>query len=87
MPDEGVELGDAVAQRAVAENGPDLGAGPAKRRAERKTAANAERAEGARVEPAKRPARPQDVGGRADEIAAIRDEYGVIGGCGIDGLQ
>ena len=58
--------------------------GPCQRRADGKARAHAQRAEGARVQPAQRRARVQHVAGGGHEVAAVGDEDGVVAGLGFD---
>ena len=74
---EGLELGEAPAAGAVAEQDPDFRARPRQRRRQREPRADPERPEDAGIEPAARPARAHDVGRRGDEIAPVGDEHGV----------
>eukprot|EP00053_Salpingoeca_punica_P015436 m.142372 g.142372 ORF g.142372 m.142372 type:complete len:643 (-) comp16709_c0_seq3:49-1977(-) len=75
---ERVKLGHAVAQRAIAVDDPDLGIWAGQLGAQGKAAADTKRAKGAGVQPGQRAARPDDVGGRADKVAAISNQNAVV---------
>src|SRR5262249_32994961 len=84
MAHEGVELGQAVAQRAIAEQRPDLGSRPAELCAEREPRADTQCAERAGVEPAQRAARLDDIRGRRHEVAAVADQDAIGAEGGLD---
>src|SRR5262245_18012392 len=73
MAHKGVEFGQAVAQRAIAEQRPDLSLGPTELGPEREPCADAQCAERARVEPAQRPAWLDNIRGSRYKVAAIAD--------------
>ena len=78
VADEGVELHQAVGDRTVAVEDPDLRVGPRDLGAEREAAADTERAEDARIEPAEGRAGAHDVRRRADEVAAVGDQDRIV---------
>src|ERR1051326_3047573 len=78
MADESVVLHQTISGASVAVNNPNIVVGKNKFRPESKTAAYSQCSERARVEPGKRFARAQDIGGRGHEIAAVGHEDGSV---------
>src|SRR5437667_6325401 len=77
LPDAGLELHHVEAEGAVAVHDDDVAPGRGELGRHGVAGAGAERAERPRVEPVAEAARAEDVGGRADEVAAVADHDGV----------